>query len=441
VSGGDAVLATMIAGSCFIAIYYFSQLIQFLFGTLFGCLLLLSLTKKGTPWSLIFVLSLIGLTTSHLLSGIYMLFILGVTGTYKSVSRIQHNLDRDQTTGLDSSKLALVAVFVLSWLSIAALFYIPTIANIFHQGFSAGYAKPSFRLSPELENLLKSSAGHAETSPTSNAALQNVLNPLPIRVISDIGVVLFGSILTLGFVFLKFRRRERRLAGLLPYAFGSAALFAAHLVLFSFAFFGLIEDILARGFLWVYLIASPLAVFTLGLVWPGLRPSATANLQSNDCGAHQQRLRARPILVYLTIILILLSSMYYHYPLARYDKSQPANADGFATLVRLPLEQWVSVGIWSSTHIRNNLLYGDKVAFVYVGALATKHIVQFPQNGSLQGWLHSMHLSGAMLVLRISILTEPNYQLSVDSNQLSSIIEHNNVIYNSGDPVIIVVRG
>jgi hypothetical protein len=415
-SSNDSFLGAFITGSCFFSMYSFSQLVQQTFGTVFALLVLLSLTRKSASSRLVFAISLVALASSHLLSGLYLLFVLGVAKAYMSIRG--NPRDRDTKIALSASSVALVGAVVLAWLAYAALFFIPNIASELI-GF------PMINASPHLPLA---------------AGIEDASNPLAIRVIGDIGIVLFALMLTLGFVFLNFRARELPLADLLPYAFGSAVLFVANVAIFSFGLTS-INDILARSFWWVSMIATPFAAFALSHKWRGPRLFASPDLQLKNNETRKRKFEVRPILACLTIILILLSSMYYHYPASRYDNSQPADTAGFVTLYRLPLVQWVSVGVWSSTHLTDSPLYGDKVAWVYVGALATKSVNQFPTNSTLQRWFQSSDLGGSMLVLRMSLPDEPHYGLLVDSSQLISTMQKSNVIYGSGEVVIAIVLG
>jgi hypothetical protein len=363
-------------------------------------------------WRTISIISLVALASSHLLSGVYVLVVLVAAKAYLLMKR-KASTSFPRLT-LSSAMLLSATTIVLVW-----LFY------------------PAFLLTPFLgaEYLTFESRAIITQFALSPGGVQN---PFATRLVGDIGIVSFGILLALGFLQLSIKNRENPLGDLLPYSFGSAVLFALNLLAFTFTSY--LKDLLPRGFWYLYLISAPLAVYTMSREWSRLRKPGDSNPDAGRTQVvHKNRLKIRPLLSCLLVIMILLPSMYYHYPADRYDNHQPADASGYTTVIRLPLEQWISVGVWSWSHVKDSYVYGDKVTTAFVGGLGTKHVIQLPQNGTLRDWIESNDLRGTVIVLRNSLPQEPNYDLSVNPNQIHSVIEKNNLVYNCGDPVIVII--
>lgn len=406
-----AVLATQLAASCFWFINFATEPVQATFGTFFALMLLLSITRDGRPWGLIFGASLVGLALSHFLSGIYVLVVLVAAKAFIFLEKALWN--RTTTLPLSFSRIALVAVAVVSWLAFEAVLVAQSVVVL----FSSLY----------IENVrFALSAGPTTTTPIAT------------RVIGDAGIVLYGILLGSVFIYLVTRRSTNSITNLLPLVFGGGVVFVVHLAIFGIGLSSII-DILPRGFLYVYLLGSPLVITGLNVVLRSRSGSsqeeASAVCQDETALETPKKHRLRIALAYFMIVLMLLPSMYFYYPTFRYDNSAPLNSED----VRLPLENWKYAGAWSLSHVNDVFLYGDKLAFNFVGGIGQKEVEVFPPNSSLVGWMRVTNLEGFTIILRVSSLSAPDPHFEITAEQLQMALSSNNLVYNSGESVVIVV--
>jgi hypothetical protein len=412
VSERDAVFSTLIAASCFWFLYFESTFTQSLFGTLFTCILLLSLTKKRPVWHIVSIISLVALASSHFLSGIYILTILFAAKAYLIVT--QKSVNSTLRINLPSTMLLTAATIVLAWLLYPALLLIPFLI-VQYIGF-------------QHATVIQFALSRGGTG-----------NPFVTRLIGDIGVVSFAIFLTTGFLHLSIKNRENQLGALLHYSFGGAVLFAVSVLAFTISPFA--KDLLPRGFWYVYLISAPIAVYSMNRGWSRITKSLSRGAPQEGPPKVDSRIRfeIKWLLACSLIIMILLSSMYYYYPADRFDNSQPPNTGGYTTVTRLPLEEWVFAGFWTSSHVAGQYVIGGKVVYAFIGGLGRKHVSELPQSGTLSNWIQSNNLRGNVIVLRNSLPEEPEGELVVDANQIQSALNRSNLIYNSGDPLIILL--
>jgi hypothetical protein len=272
------------------------------------------------------------------------------------------------------------------------------------------------------------------------------VNPIVTRIVGDIGIVAYALLLLVGFLYVSFRQNKFSLAGIIPYAFGGAVVFAMNFLIFSLGV-PFARDILARGFLFTYLVGAPLAVFVLRsgfqdaprlvreLTLRGLtrrKPSSDDHRKREQ--VHLRHMAFRASLTCLALLLILLPSMYYFYPAARYDNSAPMIVEDY----RLPLEQWRAVATWASSYVGPTDLHGDDLAFSFIGGIGHKVVHRFPAQIKLLDWVNSRYLAGAIIVFRMSTV-EVHYPLhAISAQQLEATISRNNIVYSGGDPVIVI---
>jgi len=421
-SQDDALLATLISGSCFWYVNFASRPVQSVFGIFFGAIVLLALARKTTAWRIIFVLGAVALGLSHLTTAIYTLVLLVIAGSYMAV---QHSFHKStQRMPLSLAELAILASIIFVWLAFSAMAASRNIIEI---------AIVAFNLATMRGTHFALYQGLSEAG-----------NPYVPRILGDTGVLLYGLLALIGFFYLSIRRKTSSLIALVPYALGAAVIFGVQVLLFSaFPTLDFIVDLLPRAFFWVYLLASPLVVFVFRLA-RGPRQNSVSHMSvglektlNDHVGSGRiQRHEIRSVLFCSVAILILLSSMYYYYPAFRYDNSMAMNYED----VRLPLEEWRIAGSWALSHLGATDAYGDKLAFNFIGAIGHKQVHLFPSRGTLLDWLDE-NTGIRMIVLRMSLVEAPYEDLVVTDQQLALVLESNNVVYTGGDPVIIISRG
>jgi hypothetical protein len=409
ISDNDALVAMQISGSCFWFINYLSYPVQSAFGVFFGAILLLSVFRKGPSWTIVFAIGTIALALSHLLSSFYVIFLLVTAKAYMT-------LQEGPWRSFGTSKVIFIVGVVFAW-----MFY------------------PAVLVPQSLSDILRLVLLYELLSTTRFALVGSSVttNPLATRIAGDAGVILYGVLLLVAFLYLRFRS-ETAYARILPYAIGGAVVFVIHVIVFSLGVTFAI-DILPRGFFFVYLVGSPLAVFALRHRWRRASNSAVRadGPAHPHCGHKLVHSGTAYFLTCVALILILLPSMYYYYPAFRYDNSMPMNNED----VRLPLEQWKTAGDWSSAHVGTTDLYGDKLAFDFVGSLGNKEIILFPSQGNLIDWLRSNDLAGRIILLRVSSFQAPYANFRISTEQFQTVAGGSNLIYNGGDPLFIVIIG
>jgi hypothetical protein len=418
----ESLLATQITASCFWFIYFGSLPVQSTFGTFFAAVLLLGLTGRTNPWKSIFVVGCVALALSHFLTAFYVIVMLVAAKSFMLVE--EHVWKRASLLPLTLSSLSLFVGVAVGWLLFAALVFSRQLVEI----AAIVYGEI---IQPNVQFAL-----YQESS---------TLNPPATRVLGDIGIVTYGLLLVVGFLYIGLRQNRLPIAGLIPYAFGSGAVFGVNTLIFSLGI-PFARDVLARGFMFTFLIGSPLVVFVLNSKFSGsattphdpnvsqpVRSKMPLDDRTTQGQIHGKR-RLRAFWIYLAIFLILLSSMYYYYPAYRYDNSAPLSVEDY----RLPLEQWRVVAGWASSHIGAMAIHGDDLAFDFIGAIAHKQVQRFPAQTDLLEWINSDYLKGAIIVVRVSVVQAHYPSQTITNEQLESFLSSNNVVYNGGDPVIII---
>ena len=411
-SDTDALLATQISGSCFWFVYFLSRPVQSAYGVLFISMILFSLKRSGSLGRMTFIMGSLGVASSHMLSAIYILILLCTAKGYMAFDKILKK--RNTEVPLGSSRIAILAIIVIAWMLYPAIIASANLVD-------------SLRFA-----LLEIQAGSLRFALSAGAT---TANPTPTRIVGNIGVILYGALLLFGFLYLYLRRQSISVRGLLPYGFAAGVVWAVHVLIFSLGVTTAI-DILPRGFFFVYTVGSPLAVFGLYHVSKFYVPKVVQKLTGSIAEPKHGETRVAGILAYSLIILILLSSMYYYYPAFRYDNSAPMNFED----VRLPLEQWRVVGAWASHYVAAEDLYGDKLAFSFVGAIGEKWVHVFPPEGDLLAWFRTIPAKGEIVALRMSSTYAPYEQFVTTADRLQSALESNNLVYSSGDAVLVIVR-
>jgi len=178
-------------------------------------------------------------------------------------------------------------------------------------------------------------------------------------------------------------------------------------------------DLLPRGMIYVYFLAAPLSLFAIS--------KGSSLILSR---------RLRKLFYASVLSLIAVSAVYYSSEPSRYDNTSPLDIED----VRFPLYEWKSAGFFAKDHISKDVtLWGDKIAFNYVGGYGEKEVALLPGNLnlSLSEWMSFYPSSDSMIILR---RTMPNVQYlnyRVDEGELCAIIAVRNVLYASGEIVIL----
>jgi len=411
-SDDHAVAATAITASCFWMIYFLSRFVQSVVGAFFSLMLLFTLTRKSPAWTGVFIVSAVGVASAHLLSSLYVLVFFISAEIYSIVAKTIWK--RATILQLTQSRLALLMIVILAWAVYPAIFETGVLVGI-------------------IQEALYGPFGLMRLSILTRAQP----NPLFIRLLGDVGIVLYASLLTIGFIYLHKKNISHPCSRLLPYAFGAAVLFMIHMLAFSVGLpIQQISDLLSRGFFYPYLVGSPIAVFVLDKLLMRMNSvRATHSEPSRELHKIPRASVGKRALGFVVIALILLASMYYYYAPSRYDNSAPMNYED----ARLPLEEWKTIGIWSSSHVQVNYLYGDKLVFDFVGGMGEKEVYIFPSEGRLIDWMHALS-AGDLIVVRLSLATVPYEEFQTGRSDITLVLTRNNVVYNAGDPIIVILK-
>lgn len=239
---------------------------------------------------------------------------------------------------------------------------------------------------------------------------------LIVRLIGDSGIALFGLTILAGFL-LTYRKRYSDFKSLLPLAAAGAFIFIVGFAVYTI--YTEATDLLQRAFIYVYFSAAPLSVFCIQSVTSLLR-----------------RKTHRTILCILLIALMATSAVYYNYPRFLYDNTSPTAVED----VRFPLTEWKSAGSFSLNHIsESTTLWGDKIAFSFVGGYGDKEVYIFPksQDRTLVEWLSTIVSRDTIIILRKSMITTPYLNYNVSQESWHTILGKSNIVYASGEVVMV----
>jgi len=399
VSKQDALIAVFLATNCFsfleLASTHETLALAFLAAAVY------SLIKQGVAWKFLTILFVFAIVSTHEFTSIVssIFFILAALAIIM-LSR-WFGLQRGS---IESSILKMPALMVTmtgAWLAFVALPFFGTtigVIGLVIDSLTSGTSRFVFPLTP------------SQAVPTSWP-----------RIVGDVGIIFFGIACALGFFALLVSRDKTAYRQLLPYATGGGIIFLIGLV--SYLRFHQGTDLLSRGFIYVYFFAAPLGFYAILRITSGLR--------------------RRPILRMATCIclisIIVLAGVYSQYPRYLTDNSVPLDIED----VRLPLLQWKAAGYFVLEHAGGSVLWGDATAFNFVGGYGEKEVIVLgnDMNVTLAQWISTVPNSGDIVLLGQSMASVPYVNYQVTSQGLHEIFVTHDVIYSSGEVVMVVASG
>jgi hypothetical protein len=136
------------------------------------------------------------------------------------------------------------------------------------------------------------------------------------------------------------------------------------------------------------------------------------------------------------ILIIVLGGVYTAYPRSAIDNSAPKDVED----ARFPLFQWQTAGYFVLGRVGGNVLWGDKIAFNYVGGYGERDVNIFDNslNLTLSEWMSTVPLTGDIVILRQTMATVPYASYQATSQGFHEILVTHNVIYSSGEVVMLI---
>ena len=389
----DALITAFLAGNCF---WFLQQPTPHLtLALLFLSVALYSLIKPGVIWRFLTVLFAFAIVSTHeftsiVSSGFFIFAALAIILLARSLG-----FKRGPIENAMLKMPALLVTMTFAWLAFVALpFFGSTIAII---GFVIG--------------ALLTGSSHI-TFPLGNGRYSWEQG------LGDVGVVLFAITCVWGFMRMLVRREETTFQQFLPYAGSAALIFMIGLV--SYFRYHQATDLLARGFIYVYFFAAPIALYGILRISSVLRQRSTLRMVTCIC----------------LILIIVVAGTYAIYPRYAIDNSAPWNIED----VRFPLFQWQAAGYFVLQHGGASTLWGDKIAFDYVGGYGEKNfnILDNTLNLTLSQWMSTTPASGDTVILRQTMATVQYYNYQVTPQGLHEILSTHDLIYSSGEVNMVV---
>jgi len=360
-----------------------------------GMVLLSWSEPRGGGWILVALFGVAGIAITHAFTSyvlISLLLVLGATAWMygKSTSTGLPNLTNIGGT------IAVVVVAV--WSVFVAFNYLPEVTSYIA-------AATDYLISPKL---------------TLSPVTPSGSKPLWIVALTYVGFATYFFLAFGTFLRRMLRRnaQERTTVWLaLPGFLFFGALLAPYLA-------GLTDGVslLGRGLIYLYFFTAPLVAQFLGRRLIGVVHEGLTF-----------RFSRRTVLAVGLIFVILAPSVYYGVYIGYYDRSSPmvSKID-----IRLSPGEWQAVADLSRVRISAHVVYGVRLAFDYVGAIGLKevYIISVPVGGTLFEWVQQH--PNVLIFLRMSIVRTPDFGY-VSENDLLSTLNHANVLYSSGDVVIL----
>lgn len=393
----EALLAMFLAGNCSAFLLYATTVHQTL-ALAFLSVTLYTLTKPGATWRLLTVFLAFATVSTHEFTAIvssvfFALFALSI------IVLSRWFLFKPGPVENAMLKMpALMVTMTFAWLAFVALPFFGTTLGLVL--FVAG-------------ELLTGSASGAFPL-TVGSSVPNSWQ----RAVGDVGVVLFAATCSLGFLRTMAKREIARYRQFLPYGASGALVFFIGLM--AYVRFHQATDLLTRGFIYVYFFAAPFGVYGV------LRILSTLGRQ----------VVLRQVTCICLIGLIVAAGVYYQYPRFLVDNTAPLDIED----VRLPLFQWQTAGYFVLGHIGGSNLWGDKIAFDYVGGYGQRDVTRLDDtlNLTLTQWISSAPASGDVVILRQSMIIDPYGNYQVTSQGFQEILATHDVIYSSGEVAMVL---
>jgi hypothetical protein len=136
------------------------------------------------------------------------------------------------------------------------------------------------------------------------------------------------------------------------------------------------------------------------------------------------------------ILIIAVAGVYSQYPRYTIDNTAPKDIED----VRFPLFQWKAAGYFVSGHLGASTLWGDTIAFDYVGGYGERdiNVLDNNLNLTLSEWMSTTPSSGDIIILRQTMATVPYASYQVTPLGLHEILVAHDVIYSSGEVDMVV---
>jgi hypothetical protein len=387
----ESVLSAFLAGSCFWFIGFDARTLHQSLALAFFSLALYSLTKTGSSWRTLTILSIFGIVATHEFTAVMtsaFFVIVAVAILVLSRSRLIRPgaVEREM---MNAPPLMIILTF--TQLTFVAVFFF---ANMLTLGVNV------FRI------LL---GGYTTT-------IQSLLVPtkeaIGYRVIEVVGITAFAVTFCIGFLEVLRKRGILEYKRLVPYA--TAGVLILLLGVLGFWKFSVADtDLLYRGFIYVYFFGAPMALF------------AIFEVTSKSKGSFRKGIAVALICV------IVLAGAYTNYPRYFHDNHAPWNAED----VRFPLFQWKSAGEFAEKCIPQGVtVWGVRLAFDYVGGYADRNIqrINYNSTSTLSQWVSTHTSPGDIIVLRASLPTVAE-NFPVNQSELNQVIRTHNIVYSSGE--------
>jgi hypothetical protein len=390
----DALIAAFLAGNCF----WFLQIDAAPHETLallFVSVAIYSLIKPGVIWRFLTVLFAFAITSTHeftsiVSSGFFIFAALAIIILSRWLGFKRGPIDNAML-----KMPTLMVTMVLAWLAFVALPFFGTTIGI---------------LALVTGALL-----------TGSSRVTFPLHAIPNsweEVVGDVGVVLFAMTCVWGVILMLVRREDTEYQQFLPYAGSGALIFFIGLL--SYFRYHQATDLLLRGFIYVYFFAAPVVLYAILRISSVLRGRYTLRTVTCIC----------------LILIIVVAGVYAQHP--RYSVDNTAALD--VEDVRFPLFQWQAAGYFVSGHVGGSTLWGDKIAFDYVGGYGEREVnlLDNTLNLTLSEWMSTTPTSGDIVILRQTMASVPYYNYQVTPQGLHEIMVTHDIIYSSGEIDMVV---
>ena len=350
-------------------------------------------------------LAITHVTTSYVL--IFLLLVLGVTALLFGKKTWEGLPNLTNVMG------AITVVVLVAWSIFLAINYLPVILSYFGD-ITNELVFPKLTLAPVLSKGVK---------------------PFWVVALTYVGFATY-FFLAFGMLVRGLLRRSVQERTTVWLALAGFIIFEVFLVPFL-AGLSVAADLMGRGLIYFYFFTAPLVAQFLGWRLIGVVGRSLTF-----------RVSRRTVLAVALIFIILVPSVYYGVPPSYYDRSSPIvfNDDS-----RLSLGEWQAVAYFAKDRVPDPVVWGVRLAFEYVDSLGVKEVdpISIPVGGTLFGW--AQQHPGVLVFLRLSMTStdESGYSNQmktyiqnwldpyVSENDLLSTLNHANVLYSSGDVVIL----
>jgi hypothetical protein len=393
----EALIAAFLAGNC--SWFLQASTVHETLALVFLSLAIYSLTKSGVAWRLLTVLSALAIVSTHEFTAIVGSTFFALAALMIVILSRWLWFKRGPIENLMLKMPVLLMTWTFAWLTFVALpFFGSTIGVV---GLVAG--------------ALLSGSARAAFPLTVGNSVPNSFD----RLVGDIGVVSFAVACVSGSLAILGKRENSQYQQLLPYAAGSALIFFVGLI--SYLKFNQATDLLSRGFIYVYFFSAPIALYTILKISSALRKEAVIRQTVGIC----------------LILMIAVAGVYYQYPRYAIDNTAKENIED----VRFPLYQWQAAGYFVLGHDGGSIMWGDKIAFDYVGGYGDRNVNIFDNtlNLTLSEWISAVPSSSDIVILRQTMPVVPYGNYVVTSQGLHEILVTHDIIYSSGEVDMIIV--